>query len=129
MTLLLANTKKKEAQRTRAAWIASLSAGVVSATDLVQSAHDESLAPLRRLRLDRILNAQPGWGPARTKRVLAHLRELLDVPSDTRLTVAWLIDARADGRRLQAFADAIKTRVTPWNGFPFAPDPKGGEGH
>lgn len=132
MSLEKANQKKFDAERTRSEWIASLYSGVLSVPDLLQAAagRGPDAAALRRISLRRLLTAQPDWGSARATRVLDHLSGLFGVPEERRLNVAWLIDARTDGRRLHAFADALHPRGTPWPGFPLAPEPtRGDHGH
>lgn len=125
MTLALAHTAKREAERMRAEWLYSVQVGVLTVPDLIQAATSESGRPLRRITLNQLLEAQ-GWGRARNQRALDHIRNLLGTTSDRRLNVAWLVDARADGRRLQVWADALKERVPPWTGFPYTPCPQGG---
>lgn len=125
MSLAIANSAKREAQRMRSEWLFSIHVGVLSVPDLIQAATSESGRPLRRVTLSQLLEAQ-GWGRARIERALDHIRSQLGIASDRRLNVAWLIDARADGRRLHVWADALQKRVAPWTGFPFAPCPPGG---
>lgn len=126
MTLALANTAKFEAQRTRADWLISLESGVTSISDLIKAATTEEGRALRRITLRQLLMSQEGWGRARAERVLSHTTQILGHNPTSRLTVAWLIDARAGGRRVHALADALKTRTEPWIGFPYAPAPTGG---
>lgn len=126
MSLALANTAKFEADRTRAEWLISLSSGVISISDLIKAATREDGQALRRITLRQLLMSQEGWGRARAERVLSHTTHILGHEPTSRLTVAWLIDARAGGRRVHALADALRMRVTPWIGFPYAPLPSGG---
>lgn len=128
MSLALANTAKDEAARTRSRWLVSLQKeGTVTVPDLLKAATTEEGRPLRRITLRQLLLTQDGWGRARADRVLSHTTSLLGHEPTSRLTVAWLIDARAGRRRVHALADALTERVAPWPGFPFAPpSPTGG---
>jgi len=126
MSLALANVAKAEASRTRQVHIESLQVGVLSISDLLEAAAQEGNHALRRLTLRQLLMNQEGWGRARTARALTHLTSLLGSEPTSRLTVAWLLDARAGGRRLRALADVLSERTQPEIGFPYAPLPAGG---
>ena len=129
MNLHPQNEAKKRAARMRAEWILSLHEGYISTTDLITAACVDGNQPLLRLALRQILINQPGWGEVRTNRTLSALRGLLGLnATDTRrLTIAWLVDARTGGRRVQAWADCLDSKSnSPWPGFPYAPAPTGG---
>lgn len=126
MSLALANTAKRAAEYTRSDWLVSLSTGFTSIPDLIRRATTEEGRPLRRITLRQLLETQDGWGRARATRVLSRTTSLLGHEPTSRLTVAWLIDARAGGRRVHALADALAERDVPWIGFPYAPLPAGG---
>jgi len=126
VSLALANATKKEASRIRAEQLLSLQSGLTTIPDLILAASSEDSRALRRITLRQLLISQEGWGEARVHSVLSRTSSLLGLDPTSRLTVAWLIDARAGGRRLRAFADARSARVTPWTGFPYAPLPAGG---
>jgi hypothetical protein len=126
VSLALANTAKKASARTRAEWLTSLSMGVISISDLIEAATTEDNRALRRITLRQLLSTQEGWGRAKTSRVLFLTTHLLGLEPTSRLTVAWLLDARAGGRRVRALADALFDRAQPWIGFPYAPLPAGG---
>ena len=123
------NEAKKHANRHRAEWLLSLSAGYITATDLITAACTEGNKPLLRITLRQLLMNQPGWGEVRVNRVLRRLRMVLgETGSDSRrLSVAWLVDSRAGGKRVQVWADALDNRSDlPWPGFPYAPQPEKG---
>ncbi|PPG14393.1 hypothetical protein [Rathayibacter rathayi] len=124
----LPNAAKKAANEMRAEWLYSIAAGYVTTTDVLTVASTTEGAPLRRLTLHQLLSHQPSWGDARSGRVITHLRRVLgeSTIAQKRMTVAWLLDARAGGRRLQVFEDALAPRVIPFDGFPFTPAPEGG---
>lgn len=126
MSLALANAAKSEAARTRQVHIESQQLGVSSISDLLKAATTEGGRPLRRLTLRQLLMNQDGWGRARTAHALSLLTSLLGPEPTSRLTVAWLIDARAGGRRVRALADVLTERTQPEIGFPYAPLPTGG---
>ncbi len=129
MSLDAQNQAKKQAARTRAEWILSLHLGYVTATDLIEAACTDEFKPLLRLTLRQVLSNQPGWGVARAQRVLGHLRSVLGLTGTNtrRLTVAWLVDSRAGGRRVLAWADCLDNKSNPpWPGFPYAPEPARG---
>lgn len=112
----------------RSEWLASIHVGVISVPDLIQAATEESGAPLRRISLRQLLLTQPGWSEAKVRAALDRITHLLDLKESTRrLTVAWLVDARTGGKRLRAWADVMQERVLPWTGFPYAPNPQGGD--
>lgn len=125
MSLALANSAKPAAARTRADFLLSLQTGLISISELIDAATSEDDRALRRLTLRQVLLHQEGWGRARTERVLSELTSSLGLAPTRRLTVAWLIDARAGGRRVRALADAL-SGAQPWIGFPYAPLPAGG---
>lgn len=126
MSLALADSAKRKAEHTRADALVSLHWGSLSISDLITAATYEGSQPLRRITLRQLLGSQAGWGRARVSRVLASITSLLGHEPTSRLTVAWLIDARAGGRRVHATADATYSRTQPWIGFPYAPLPSGG---
>ena len=128
MSLGLANTAKREAARTRSSWLVSLGVeGNKTIPDLVRQAPSEEGRPLRRITLRQLLLTQESWGRARADRVLSLTTSLLGHEPTSRLTVAWLIDARAGRRRVHALTDALTERAVPWIGFPYAPPlPAGG---
>ena len=81
--------------------------GRSSIFDVILEAADtnERRAPLRLIRLWMLLEAQTGWGEARTGVVMDRLARFAGV--------------------LVAFADALGDRAVPWPGFPYAPVPDG----
>lgn len=126
------NEAKREANRKRTEWLLSLSAGYVTPADLIKAACTEENRALLRLTLRQVLVNQPGWGDVRATRVLSRLRRVLgeEQKDSRRMTVAWLVDSRAGGKRIQVWADALDNRSSlPWPGFPHAPQPEKGAGN
>lgn len=76
--------------------------------------------PLMKLRLRMLLRFQPGWGAVRADQIIDHVLSVTGAKLDRRLvTVAWLLDPRAGGRRYTAWLDAIEPKKDPpWPGFP-----------
>lgn len=76
--------------------------------------------PLLRLRLRMLLQYQPGWGAVRADQIIDHVLSVTGAKLDKRLvTVGWLLDPRAGGRRFTAWIDALEPKKDPpWKGFP-----------
>lgn len=80
-----------------------------------------------RLTLRQLLIAQPGVGVKTAEAVMTTLTHIVGCgsagQSQRTLTVQWLIDPRAHGRRVLALIDAMDDRagLPPWPGFPLAP--------
>lgn len=116
-----------DARRYRAEWQLGLTAEDVTPLDLFAHAASEEGKPLRRLTLRQVLLALPGYGPIRTQTVLDALAVRVGVPtgpSTHDLTVAWLLDPRAGGKRFLCWLDATREKMTPWTGFPATPMPR-----
>lgn len=120
-----------EARRFRAEHLLAVSDGQMTPTQLVERAADYDARALRRIRLTRLLTAQPGCGTAGADAILASLWHCLHgspaAPEDRQemrsWTVAWLLDTRSGGRRWAAWVDALtRTRVieAPWPAFPYS---------
>lgn len=117
--MAVVNSAAASARRLRAEWLQSITAGLVSADDLIAHAATDEGAPLRKLSLRQVILAPEGAGDVTLARRMAALAALVRVPA--RPTVGWLIDTRAGGRRLLAWLDGQTERTTPVTGFPFAP--------
>lgn len=126
-SLNTANSARAVAERRRSAALIEVASGEASVADVITAAATEAGRPLLRITLRQLLLAQPGWGTERTAKVLSQTLTVLEsqnVPM-RRLTIAWLLDPRAGGRRLMAFCDSLSTRTEPpWVGFPFMPKPQ-----
>lgn len=114
------------ARRVRAEWLLAVAGGLVTPTDVLRAATGQDGGPLLRLRLSQLLRAQDGWGTARVRRVVDRIAELAaaSVPP-ARMTVGWLLDPRAGGRRWLMWCEVMHTTrtVEPWPGFPFTTAP------
>ncbi|MHA3723768.1 hypothetical protein ACXR2T_07805 [Leucobacter sp. HY1910] len=97
--------------------------------DVIAAAAEREV--LRPITLKRLLGAQPGWGDAKVGRFTAELARICGTEvKPHRLTIGWLIDRRAGGRRLIAYANLWRQeqraqRPLPWPGFPYTPAPTG----
>ncbi len=110
-------------------WLAGVEAGAVSSADLFEAAASGEAPVLGSLKLRRVLRSM-GHGQAPTTRLLRRIsdRTASAHGAVTREpTVAWLVDCKANGRRLAAWIDAVETprtnpwgkSIPPWVGFPF----------
>ncbi|MBC9927337.1 hypothetical protein [Leucobacter sp. cx-169] len=112
------------ANRTRGDWLISLSEGLASVADLIAYAAGPDGAPLRAITIRRLMATQHGWGERRRKQLVRELALVCPTSmSASRLSVGWLIDSRACGRRLVAFSNLIKPHGPPWPGFPLTHKP------
>lgn len=125
------HSAREAANRYRAQWLLSVAQGMLSPLELIENAAAEPGRPLRAIRLLELLRTQDGWGMARARGVLCSLRRILNVPDtipDRDLKIAWLLDNRTAGQRVDAWIDvagaaAAGGRRTPWPRFPYAPPP------
>ncbi|MBG6214296.1 hypothetical protein RCH23_002118 [Cryobacterium sp. CAN_C3] len=111
----------------RADHLAAVAVGALDLNDVLDAAmHDEPA--LRRIHLAQLLAGQQKVGPTAAQRILTRMLDTLGTPQGSRqdwrtLTVSWLCDQRAGGRRYLAFKDAIsressRTALLP-RGFPY----------
>ena len=127
-SLSVANSARSAANRQRAAALIAVAdpEQAATVTDVISAACTVTGRPLLRITLRQLLLAQPGWGPDRTGKVLEQTMATLEKKSvdPRKLTISWLLDHRAGGKRFMAFCDALYPRTsTPWAGYPFAPKP------
>lgn len=123
-----ANAARDRARRLRAEALMSVSCERMTVVELLEEARHERA--LGKVRIRQLLLAQPGWGNTRVSTALRRMARTVGVDLTTpklgQLNLDWLLDPRAGGRRLMAFADAVAERVEcPWEGFPYTPAPAG----
>ena len=108
----------------RGDWIIAVREGISTPQELIAQAAITGFEALRAITLKRLMTSLPDWGEKRANRLTEQLVTICGgtVPPG-RLTVGWLIDKRAAGRRLIAFANLTRPAGLPWPGFPFAPKP------
>lgn len=127
--LTVANTAKAHAEAERSHALAKLRAGVSRVPDILRDACLPEGRALRRIPLVRLLSGAEGTSKRHARSTIRSTVRTLNgflaqVPEIDRLTVMWVIDARAGGRRARAFADALDPKTTPpWPGFPYAVQP------
>lgn len=114
------------ADSVRGEYLTLVAQGLMPPAEVIWWATQPGKDPLRALTVKRLMSAIPGNGE---RTVTRFTRELADIAGSStppsRLTIAWLVDRRAGGRRLIAFANLIAEHRTPWPGFPYAPKPGG----
>lgn len=115
------NTARRAAGRQRAEWLMRVLDGSAGVQDLMKEAARPEARPLLKLSLRQVLLAQKGWGRMRADGVIDHITSVIGGKIDRRLlTVGWLLDPRAGGRRYAAWLDAFQPKTGPlWPGFPY----------
>lgn len=112
------------ARRYRAEWLISVAEGLLTPLDVITRAATEEGKPLRKISLRQLLLAQPGHGDKRASDALEALAARCELPAGTDLndlTIAWLLDPRAAGKRVLSWLDVHHPKTQPWPGFPYAP--------
>lgn len=127
--------KRREAVIARGELLLDISEGRLSAWEAIMSVVLDDRQSLRRLRLDQILVTQEGIGEDRARRVISQILTVLDVPTGSTpvkaVTIGYILDSRAAGRRILATLEAFISYgvigdaedLTVWPGFPYAPAP------
>lgn len=118
------------ARLTRAEQLVAIAKGLLTPQHVVDTARRADWVALRSQSLQQLVVSVPGAGPRRWREVRGRLLGVLGAKvSDKNLTVGWLLDPRAGGRRYLAFIDAMRPRrEPPWPGFPWEPKPNSGRG-
>lgn len=112
------------AQEARAEWLLQIHYKKVKPRDFIDAARDPSWVALRRESLRQVIISEPGVGEGRWRQVRDRMLDALDIKVwDKDLTVGWVLDPRAGGRRYHALIDALRPREAPWPGFPWEPKP------
>jgi hypothetical protein len=114
------NSARRSADRFRAEWLILINEEMMKPADLLREAARPEAKPLMKLSLRQVLLAQPGWGRRKTDTVIDHVSAISGARIDRRkITVGWLLDPRAGGRRFAAWLDAFTPKNQPWPGFPY----------
>ncbi|MEH0110793.1 hypothetical protein V6N00_13865 [Tersicoccus sp. MR15.9] len=121
-SLTTLNTARRAAATTRARWLMGVHTGEVSIHDVLRAAATTRHKALLRVSLRQLLIAQVGWGPKSATRILSHVQAVADSSSTVAsMSIGWLLDPRAGGRRFAAWEDAFASKdCPPWPGFPHA---------
>ncbi len=120
-----ARSASVKAKRARSEALLMVATGQVTAFDVVVSAMGPEGGPLRRIKLNQLVLAQPNVGRVRADAFLSAVAVRLDsAPNDLGdKDILWLTVPRAGAKRLYAWMDAAKPHTVPWPGFPSAPRP------
>jgi hypothetical protein len=126
-SLAVANQAAAAARMVRAKLLIQIadSDNPTTAVDALHAAVGTEGKPILRISIRDILLAQPGWGEERTARTIRQILDNLQIPEpkSRKMTIGWLLDRRAGGRRFMAFADALRVKDLPWAGFPHTKRP------
>jgi len=109
--------------------------GILSPWEALIAAATADEKALLRLTLDQLITAGPGIGQARAHRITAQVVHILGTTEAAaptgRVTLAYVLDEQARGKRLLAVLDAFISHglireegdLPVWSGFPFTPCP------
>lgn len=89
----------------------------------INDAHEAWGTELRAMRLSTLFLAHGDMTERQWRLIRDRMLGALQLEvRDRDLTIQWLLDQRAGGRRLYALKDALRTRSeSPWPGYPWAP--------
>ena len=118
--LARANAARAQARRLRAEWLQAVTTGVVTCDDLIAHAATEQGRALRKISLRQLILSVDGAGNTTLHNRMQAMISLLG-PIPDNANIGWLIDSRSGGRRLLAWLDTQTPRLTPTDGFPYAP--------
>ncbi len=106
----VASAALRAARSARGAALAGLASGVLSMPELIELAMGDEGVALRRILVHSLL-AELGCPERRRDELFGLLRRICHVAPGRRLTLAWICDRRAIGRRSGALADALVAYV------------------
>lgn len=113
----VANAARAEAIRLRAEWLIAVADGRATTGEVLAAACQPGGKPLRRIRLSALLEAQPGWGPARARRVVNVVTSKVGIAVTATPTVGWLVNRRYP-HRLDAWSEVVAPDEVPWPDYP-----------
>lgn len=125
-SLTMANSARALANETRARELIDVAEGRRDIHSVIRRSTAPDGKPLLRITLRQLLIAQPGWGPQRAAVAIEKTLSVVGTPhlSPRKISLAWLLDPRAGGKRFMAFCDSLApSNTAPWAGFPFTPKP------
>jgi len=117
-----ARTMISHAHRQRYMYLQALRDEQITIVDVIRAAAAPAGTYLRKIRLHHLLSAA-GWSTTKTRHAINLLTTITGTDPNTTPTISWLIDPRAGGRRIVAWANIVNADTTPWTGFPYAPPP------
>lgn len=109
--------------------------GILTPWEALVAAATADEKALLRLTLHQLITASPGIGQARAHRITAQVVHILGTTEAAaptgRVTLAYVLDEQARGKRLLAVLDAFISHglireegdLPVWTGFPFTPCP------
>lgn len=122
-----ANLARRAANDQRARAIAAVATGRTTPAGILRASCLPDSKAYLRIPLVRLLAAQEGVSRRRARQTVATVLDVLDMPHPgdkaiDALTVMWVLDSRAAGRRIRALADVLDQdkHSAPWRGFPYA---------
>lgn len=123
-------TALHEARLVRADHLLAVHEGLLEPLDVVDAARQPTAQALRKIRLDELFLSVDKTSVREWRLIRNRMLGALNLNvSDRDLTIGWVIDPRAGGRRLHALKDALRPRIeVPWPGFPWAAPPSGANG-
>lgn len=116
------NTAREQADRFRAEWLHLVHDEMVTPGDVLTEAGRPEAKPLLKVSIRQLLLAQKGWGRVRADAIIESIITVSEAKIESRqVTIGWLLDPRAGGRRFAAWLDAFEPRAAlPGPGFPYA---------
>ncbi|APX31740.1 hypothetical protein BH708_02305 [Brachybacterium sp. P6-10-X1] len=126
---------RRRANTARGELLQLISDGILTPWEGLVAAATAGEKALLRLTLDQLVTAGPGIGQARARDItaqVAHILATTEAHTTTgRVTIGYILDERARGRRLLAVLDAFISHglirqnadLPVWTGFPFTPRP------
>lgn len=107
------------ANEARSRCLVEIALGRRTVKDVVFAAMTPDGSALRRIRLDQLILAQPGFGPVRAHAFLSVVAATIGGSTNIAgRDIGWLIDHRVGGKRLLAWLDAGSSKTPYWGGFP-----------
>jgi hypothetical protein len=113
----------------RARWLLALAEEPAQLSELLEAAGTQVGSPLRFITLEELIATARRCSLSKAREVVRRIVSTCVGGSGggVRPDVRWLLDYRAGGRRLAAFADAMTPlrEGPPWEGFPWTVVPEG----
>lgn len=121
-TLETANIARRSASRFRAEWLMLVHDRMVTIGDVLAEAERPEAKSLLKLSLRQMLLAQPSWGRTRVNSSIDKILSVAEAKIERgQVTIGWLLDPRAGGRRYAAWLDSFEPRSALGGpGFPYA---------
>ena len=130
---------RRRANTARGELLQLIADGILTPWEGLVAAATAGEKALHRLTLDQLVTAGPGIGQARARDITAQVVHVLGTTEahtpTGRVTIGYILDEQARGRRLLAVLDAFISYglirehgdLPVWAGFPFTPRPAPGK--